>query len=271
MFMRRVMAGSRRSTGRTSYQRQPPAPLSIEDTNVGRSSESVGDGVLKQADSDRSGVCDERVQSQDTQRRCCRHDGSDDGGKRGLSGAEASDRRLLRPGTQHLRCGGTGELRRGRHRQGRDRRLLRPGTQHLRCGGTGELRRGRHRQGRDRRLLRPGTQHLRCGGTGELRRGRHRQGRDRRLLRPGTQHLRCGGTGELRRGRHRKDATGGYYDPARSIFVASNAATDPTTGQLSQGGFNWTDATVGGAAGVGAILLLVGAALLGVRHRTLAT
>jgi hypothetical protein len=67
-----------------------------------------------------------------------------------------------------------------------------------------------------------------------------------------------------------KDASGGYYDPARSTYVASRTETEPTTGQLSQG-FNWTDATVGGAVGIGAILLLVGATLLSVRHRTLAT
>ena len=66
-----------------------------------------------------------------------------------------------------------------------------------------------------------------------------------------------------------KDATGGYYDPARSTYVASKTETEPTTGQRSQS-FNWTDATVGGAVGIGAILLLVGATLLSVRHRTLA-
>jgi hypothetical protein len=64
------------------------------------------------------------------------------------------------------------------------------------------------------------------------------------------------------------DRTGGYYDPARSIYVPHTTSRQPTV-PLSSHGFSWTDATVGAGAATGAIFALVGAALLTLRRRTL--
>jgi len=65
-----------------------------------------------------------------------------------------------------------------------------------------------------------------------------------------------------------KEPTGGYYDPARSTYVPSSVETKPTSVVLSARGFDWADAFAGAAA-TGTTLLVVGAAVLTIRRRSL--
>jgi hypothetical protein len=67
-----------------------------------------------------------------------------------------------------------------------------------------------------------------------------------------------------------RDAGGGYYDPARSIYVASSVDTKSSTGLLGRSGLTWTNVSLGAAAAGATILLLLGAALLTVRRRSVA-
>jgi len=67
-----------------------------------------------------------------------------------------------------------------------------------------------------------------------------------------------------------KDSTGGYYDPARSVYVPAQLAAGSPPISSSSAGFSWADASFGAAIATGTILALLAATFLTVRHRRLA-
>jgi hypothetical protein len=66
-----------------------------------------------------------------------------------------------------------------------------------------------------------------------------------------------------------RDKSGGYYDPARSTYIPATVEARSPTVLLSPRSFSWADATVGAAVATGTILALLGAALLATRRRGL--
>jgi hypothetical protein len=67
-----------------------------------------------------------------------------------------------------------------------------------------------------------------------------------------------------------KDKTGGYYDPALSTYITPTGNAAAAIAPVSSRGFSWTDATVGAGTATGTILILLGATLVTLRRRSLA-